>query len=139
MLGILNGTSALLLTFDDHEVRKILNKCRNVLDYIPVAEVVESLPDTVTYIKNLSPALLQMAKAVDNRIPDLTHITHAELLQKHVASVKELATNLPNSMRAFVAATQKNSMYSRSLLRFFLLCLFHMVCLLYTSPSPRDS
>jgi len=87
-------------------------KCRNVLDYIPVAEVVESLPDTVTYIKNLSPALLQMAKAVDNRIPDLTHVTHAELLQKHVASVKELATNLPNSMRAFVAASQKNSMFS---------------------------
>lgn len=106
--GILNGTSALLLTFDDHEVRKILIKCRNVLDYIPVAEVVESLPDTVTYIKNLSPGLLQMAKAVDNRIPDLTHVTHAELLQKHVASVKELATNLPNSMRAYISASQKN-------------------------------
>lgn len=106
--GILNGTSALLLTFDDHEVRKILAKCRNVLDYIPVAEVVESLPDTVTYIKNLSPGLLQMAKAVDNRIPDLTHVTHAELLQKHVASVKEFATNLPNSMRAYVSALNKN-------------------------------
>ena len=98
-----------MLTFDDHEVRKILVKCRNVLDYIPVAEVVESLPDTVTYIKNLSPGLLQMAKAVDNRIPDLTHVTHAELLQKHVASVKELATNLPNSMRAYISASQKNS------------------------------
>lgn len=107
--GILNGTSALLLTFDDHEVRKILAKCRNVLDYIPVAEVVESLPDTVTYIKNLSPGLLHMAKAVDNRIPDLTHQNHAELLQKHVTSVKELATNLPNSMRAYVTALQKNS------------------------------
>lgn len=114
--GILNGTSALLLTFDDHEVRKILTKCRNVLDYIPVAEVVESLPDTVTYIKNLSPGLLQMAKAVDNRIPDLTHQNHAELLQKHVSSVKELATNLPNSMRAYVSALRKNG---RNLFRSF--------------------
>lgn len=52
-----------------------------------------------------------MAKAVDNRIPDLTHQTHAELLQKHVSSVKELATNLPNSMRAYVSALAKNGEY----------------------------
>lgn len=106
--GILNATSALLLAFDDGEVRKILAVCRRVLDYIQVAEVVEVLPDCVTFLKNLSPGLLSMAQKVDGRIPDLTHQTHCELLQKHIKSAKMYAPLLINSMKAFISANNKN-------------------------------
>ena len=104
-IGILNATSALLLAFDDGEVRKILAVCRQVLDYIQVAEVVQVLPDCVTFLKNLSPGLLSMAQKVDNRIKDLTHQTHCDLLQKHIKSAKANAPLLINSMKAYVAAT----------------------------------
>lgn len=107
--GILNATSALLLAFDDGEVRKILAVCRQVLDYIQVAEVVEVLPDCVTFLKNLSPGLLSMAQKVDNRIPDLTHQTHCELLQKHIKSTKANAPLLISSMKAYIAANNKGA------------------------------
>ena len=96
-----------MLTFDDAEVRKILAQCRQVLDYIQVAEVVEVLPDCVTFVKNLSPGVLAMAKKVDGRIPDLTHATHRDLLQKHIKSVKENIPNLILSMKAFISTLGK--------------------------------
>ncbi|XP_057297715.1 vinculin-like [Hydractinia symbiolongicarpus] len=106
--GILNGTSALLLTFDDAEVRKILEVCRKVLDYIQVAEVVEVLADCVTFVKNLTPGIFNMAKKVEGRIQDLTHVTHRELLQKHIKSVKENIPLLIGSMKAYVSTLQTN-------------------------------
>uniref|UniRef100_A0A9J7WXN4 Vinculin n=1 Tax=Cyprinus carpio carpio TaxID=630221 RepID=A0A9J7WXN4_CYPCA len=54
--GILSGTSDLLLTFDEAEVRKIIRVCKGILEYLTVAEVVESMEDLVTYTKNLGPA-----------------------------------------------------------------------------------
>uniref|UniRef100_A0A669CUB6 Vinculin n=1 Tax=Oreochromis niloticus TaxID=8128 RepID=A0A669CUB6_ORENI len=53
--GILSGTSDLLLTFDEAEVRKIIRVCRGILEYLAVAEVVESMEDLITYTKNLGP------------------------------------------------------------------------------------
>jgi vinculin len=60
--GILQGTSALLLAFDESEVRKIIRICKNVLEYLAITEVVETLEDLVTFVKNLSPVLTKMAK-----------------------------------------------------------------------------
>uniref|UniRef100_A0A7N9AKH3 Vinculin n=1 Tax=Mastacembelus armatus TaxID=205130 RepID=A0A7N9AKH3_9TELE len=37
--GILSGTSDLLLTFDEAEVRKIIRVCKGILEYLTVAEV----------------------------------------------------------------------------------------------------
>uniref|UniRef100_A0A8B9TH12 Vinculin n=1 Tax=Anas platyrhynchos TaxID=8839 RepID=A0A8B9TH12_ANAPL len=51
--GILSGTSDLLLTFDEAEVRKIIRVCKGILEYLTVAEVVETMEDLVTYTKNL--------------------------------------------------------------------------------------
>uniref|UniRef100_A0A8C2Z1X5 Vinculin n=1 Tax=Cyclopterus lumpus TaxID=8103 RepID=A0A8C2Z1X5_CYCLU len=53
--GILSGTSDLLLTFDEAEVRKIIRVCKGILEYLTVAEVVESMEDLITYTKNLGP------------------------------------------------------------------------------------
>jgi vinculin len=55
--GILQGTSSLLLCFDESEVRKIIRECKRVLDYLAVAEVVDSLEDLVRFVKDLSPCL----------------------------------------------------------------------------------
>ena len=49
--GILQGTSALLLAFDESEVRKIIAQCNGVLEYIAVSEVIECLPDLITFVK----------------------------------------------------------------------------------------
>ena len=57
--GILQGTSALLLSFDESEVRKIIRICKNVLEYLAITEVVETLEDLVTFVKvNLLPVFL---------------------------------------------------------------------------------
>ncbi|KAL6487065.1 hypothetical protein MHYP_G00036910 [Metynnis hypsauchen] len=55
--GILSGTSDLLLTFDEAEVRKIIRVCKGILEYLTVAEVVETMEDLITYTKNLGPAI----------------------------------------------------------------------------------
>jgi len=51
VIGILQGTSALLLSFDESEVRKIIRICKNVLEYLAITEVVETLEDLVTFVK----------------------------------------------------------------------------------------
>uniref|UniRef100_A0A672KRE7 Vinculin n=1 Tax=Sinocyclocheilus grahami TaxID=75366 RepID=A0A672KRE7_SINGR len=56
--GILSGTSDLLLTFDEAEVRKIIRVCKGILEYLTVAEVVETMEDLITYTKNLGPGTL---------------------------------------------------------------------------------
>uniref|UniRef100_A0A8C5A430 Vinculin n=1 Tax=Gadus morhua TaxID=8049 RepID=A0A8C5A430_GADMO len=53
--GILSGTSDLLLSFDEAEVRRIIRVCRGILEYLAVAEVVETMEDLITYTKNLGP------------------------------------------------------------------------------------
>lgn len=55
--GILQGTSALLLCFDESEVRKLLRDCKKVLDYLAVAEVIDTMEDLVHFLKDLSPCL----------------------------------------------------------------------------------
>jgi hypothetical protein len=49
--GILGGTSDLLLCFDESEVRKIIKQCRKVLEYLAVAEVIESMDDLVQFVE----------------------------------------------------------------------------------------
>jgi vinculin len=100
--GILSGTSSLLLTFDNAEVRKILAACRQVMDYLYVAEVVEGMADLVTFVKNLTPGITNMAKQVEGRIKDLTHATHRDLLTQHMTGLKEKVQNLIPALKNFV-------------------------------------
>lgn len=51
LAGILQGTSALLLAFDESEVRKIVRVCKNVLEYLAITEVVDRMEDLVTFVK----------------------------------------------------------------------------------------
>ena len=54
---ILQGTSNVLLVFDESEVRKIIAECKKVLDYLSVAEVIETMEDLVQFVRDLSPCL----------------------------------------------------------------------------------
>jgi len=100
--GILQGTSALLLAFDESEVRKIIRICKNVLEYLAITEVVESIEDLVTFVKNLSPVLTKMAKEVDSREKELTHQVHREWLQRSLEQVKQLTPSLISGIKIFV-------------------------------------
>ncbi|KAJ1144431.1 hypothetical protein NDU88_010730 [Pleurodeles waltl] len=105
--GILSGTSDLLLTFDEAEVRKIIRVCKGILEYLTVAEVVESMEDLVTYTKNLGPGMTKMAKMIDERQQELTHQEHRVMLVNSMNTVKELLPVLISAMKIFV--TTKNS------------------------------
>lgn len=105
--GILSGTSTLLLTFDDAEVRKILKSCKSLLEYLRVSELVETMPDLITFVKNLTPGVTETCKMVDGRQADLTHQVHRDLLNKHTSSVKKALPLLISAMKAFVSMLEK--------------------------------
>ncbi|XP_039528112.1 vinculin a isoform X4 [Pimephales promelas] len=100
--GILSGTSDLLLTFDEAEVRKIIRVCKGILEYLAVAEVVETMEDLITYTKNLGPGMTKMAKMIDERQQELTHQEHRVMLVTSMNTVKELLPVLISAIKIFV-------------------------------------
>jgi vinculin len=100
--GILQGVSQLLLVFDQSEVRKIVRACEGIIEYIKVAEVVQSMEELVTFTKNLSPGMTSMLKQVDGRMEDLTNPSHADILSAESDQVKRALPLLLSSMKAFV-------------------------------------
>ena len=63
---ILQGTSNVLLVFDESEVRKIIVECKKVLDYLSVAEVIETMEDLVQFVRDLSPCLSKVRHGENN-------------------------------------------------------------------------
>lgn len=100
--GILQGTSSLLLCFDESEVRKIIRECKRVLDYLAVAEVVDSLEDLVRFVKDLSPCLSKVSREVDGRQKELTHQVHRDILIRCLEEVKTLTPILICSMKIYI-------------------------------------
>lgn len=100
--GILQGTSSLLLCFDESEVRKIIRECKRVLDYLAVTEVIETMEDLVHFLKNLSPCLSKVSREVSAREKELTHQVHRETLVRCLEQVKTLAPILICSMKIFI-------------------------------------
>ncbi|XP_076599429.1 vinculin-like isoform X1 [Chaetodon auriga] len=101
--GILSGTSDLLLTFDEAEVRKIIRVCKGILEYLTVAEVVETMEDLITYTKNLGPGMTKMSKMIEERQQELTHQEHRQMLVNSMNTVKELLPMLISAVKIFVA------------------------------------
>ncbi|XP_065219510.1 vinculin-like isoform X2 [Planococcus citri] len=100
--GILQGTSSLLLCFDESEVRKIIRECKKVLDYLAVAEVIETIEDLAQFLKDLTPCLSKVSREVGDREKELTHQVHREILIRCLEQVKELAPILICSMKIFI-------------------------------------
>ncbi|XP_049455960.1 vinculin-like isoform X1 [Epinephelus fuscoguttatus] len=101
--GILSGTSDLLLTFDEAEVRKIIRVCKGILEYLTVAEVVETMEDLITYTKNLGPGMTKMSKMIEERQQELTHQEHRQMLINSMNTIKELLPVLISAIKIFVA------------------------------------
>ncbi|XP_069573977.1 vinculin-like isoform X5 [Brachyistius frenatus] len=101
--GILSGTSDLLLTFDEAEVRKIIRVCKGILEYLAVAEVVETMEDLITYTKNLGPGMTKMSKMIEERQQELTHQEHRQMLVNSMNTIKELLPVLISAIKIFVA------------------------------------
>ncbi|CAK5075420.1 unnamed protein product [Meloidogyne enterolobii] len=106
--GILQGTSQLLLCFDESEVRKIVRICRKVLDYLAVAEVIESMDDLNQFVKDITPWLTRMAKDVDARSAELTHQVHREILVRCTDSVKILSPILICAMKIYIQISEES-------------------------------
>ncbi|GFR80051.1 vinculin [Elysia marginata] len=106
--GILQGTSALLLAFDESEVRKIIRVCKSVLEYLAITEVVDRMQDLVTFVKNLSPGLTQMTKSVDSREKELTHQVHRDMLIRSLEEVKILTPMLISGIKVYITARENN-------------------------------
>ncbi|XP_076254679.1 vinculin isoform X5 [Rhynchophorus ferrugineus] len=100
--GILQATSALLLCFDESEVRKIIRECHRVLDYLAVAEVIGTLDDLVQFLRDLSPCLSRVSREVSAREKELTHQVHSEILIRCLDEVKTLAPILICSMKIYI-------------------------------------
>ncbi|ENN77621.1 hypothetical protein D910_07599 [Dendroctonus ponderosae] len=119
----IQATSALLLCFDESEVRKIIRECHRVLDYLAVAEVIETLDELVQFLRDLSPCLSRVSREVSDREKELTHqassrrifspfhrITvskiirnvHSEILVRCLEQVKTLAPILICSMKIYI-------------------------------------
>lgn len=43
------------------QVRKIIRVCKGILEYLTVAEVVETMEDLITYTKNLGPGQQELS------------------------------------------------------------------------------
>nr|Q17162.1 RecName: Full=Vinculin [Brugia malayi]AAB96842.1 vinculin [Brugia malayi] len=106
--GILQGTSALLLSFDESEVRKIIRGCRKVLDYLAVAEVIESMDDLAQFVKDISPWLTRVSRNIDAREKELTHQVHREILLRCMDTVKTLSPIMICAMKIFIQITEES-------------------------------
>lgn len=49
--GILQGISAILITLDESQVRKIENSCKHIIEYLSITELIETTDDLITYVK----------------------------------------------------------------------------------------
>ncbi|GLD66537.1 vinculin-like isoform X1, partial [Lates japonicus] len=72
------------------QVRKIIRVCKGILEYLTVAEVVETMEDLVTYTKNLGPGMTKMSKMIEERQQELTHQEHRQMLVSSMNTIKEL-------------------------------------------------
>lgn len=71
----------MLLCLDASEVRKIIRECKRVLDYLIVAEVIDTVEDLVRFLKDLSPCLSKVSSYVSARQEELTHRAHKDILE----------------------------------------------------------
>ena len=96
--GILQGTSDLLLAFDQVEVRKLVKQVRVVLEYVGLADQVARMEDVVIFVKSLTPTITRVGREVRERGNELTSQVHRDLL---IGSL-ERATNATSQVRTFL-------------------------------------
>ena len=71
LLGILTGTSDLLISYDESEVKKIVRACNNIKDYIPNAAVIACQEDYQTFTTSVKSVVDNVLVRVKARADDL--------------------------------------------------------------------
>lgn len=112
--GILQGTSSLLLCYDESEVRKIIKACKKVLNYMEVVEVIERMDDLVQFVKDLTPAMGKVSFEVNKRQSDLTHQVHREILLRCLDNLKQEAPVLISAMKIYIQLLSTNNSVSEA-------------------------
>lgn len=112
--GILQGTSSLLLCFDESEVRKLIKSCKKVLNYMEVVEVIEKMDDLVQFVKDLTPALTKVSRDVNQRQRELTHQVHRETLLRCLENLKQEAPVLISAMKIYIQLLSTKSSISEA-------------------------
>ena len=105
--SILQGTTSMLVTFDESQVRKICRDCKKVLDYLAISEVIETMEDLVQFVKDVSPSLSKVCLDVEGRRNDLLNPYQRDNLGQHLEQVKTLAPILICSMKIFIQILSK--------------------------------
>lgn len=105
--GILQGTSDLLLVFDEAEVRRICKVCRNIRDYLQQSSIVAGMEDLVVFVKSLTPGTTTLAGMIRDRCKDLTNQNHVAALTEEMEQVKAYIPGLISSLKAFVQTVDK--------------------------------
>lgn len=112
--GILQGTSSLLLCFDESEVRKLIRSCKKVLSYMEIVEVIERMDDLVQFVKDLTPSLTKVSRDVHQRQRELTHQVHRETLLRCLENLKQEAPMLISAMKVYIQLLTSNNSVSEA-------------------------
>lgn len=99
---ILQGTNTLLLCFDQSEVRKIIQACEKVNDYMKVVEVIERIEDLEQFLKDLTIALTKVKHDVSLRSRELTCQVHRETLMRCLDNLRQETPVLISSMKIYI-------------------------------------
>jgi len=112
--GILQGTSSLLLCFDESEVRKLIKACKKVQNYMEVVEVIEKMEDLAQFVRDLTPALTKVSRDVHQRQRELTHQVHRETLLRCLENLKQEAPILISAMKIYIQLLSTNNSISEA-------------------------
>jgi len=104
--GILQGTSDLLLAFDQGEVRKLVKQVRAVLDYIGLADQIQRMEDVVVFVKSLTPGITRVGRDVRERAEELTSQVHRDLLLGSLERATNATPQLVSSLKLFVNSSE---------------------------------
>lgn len=107
--GILQGVSSLLLVFDQGEVRKMVKECQAIIDYLKMAEIIQSAQEVTQFTKALTDdnLVVRVTKKIGERQQDLTSTSHADILGEEIEQIEKALPRLLSSVKAFVTLKQE--------------------------------
>ncbi|RDD39173.1 Vinculin [Trichoplax sp. H2] len=105
--GILSGTSDLLFSYDESEVKKIVRVCNNVKDYMPNASVITHEADYQTYTKSVKSAVDNLLIRIRARADDLLIELNRQLLKRSCINIEDAVTSIESVLKAIIDDNQE--------------------------------
>eukprot|EP00800_Vazella_pourtalesii_P014642 TRINITY_DN3760_c0_g1_i3.p1 TRINITY_DN3760_c0_g1~~TRINITY_DN3760_c0_g1_i3.p1 ORF type:complete len:697 (-),score=158.01 TRINITY_DN3760_c0_g1_i3:585-2675(-) len=108
--GILSGVSTLLLVWDESEIRKVLDICERIIEYLSVVEQVETHEEVATVSSNLQPGMNSLVNHVRARADDLIERNLMEMLNTEVRNTEKVHAVLISSMQMYVSVRSSSKL-----------------------------